>query len=194
VVHQSKLVENHHFNETFNKYTQAVANMPGLWKQSNQAAVATRGDLERMSALLMAHAQTMARIGYETTRVAEATQGLGRVWTGIVSGGQSLVASLEVAIGHMGKFMALGAGAIGLGGGLWGIGHLAGSVASQARGARHPETDGTSFDFLGLTHVWGRSRNGKNMVRQVTARRRQTGQGRTPLADAVRADGVRQHR
>jgi len=38
--------------------------------------------------------------------------------------------------------------------------------------ARHPETDGTSFDFLGLTHVWGRSRNGKNMVRQVTAKDR----------------------
>jgi RNA-directed DNA polymerase len=37
---------------------------------------------------------------------------------------------------------------------------------------RHPETDGTNFDFLGLTHVWGRSRNGKNMVRQVTAKSR----------------------
>ena len=39
----------------------------------------------------------------------------------------------------------------------------------RAEGARHPEADGTSFDFLGLTHVWGRSRNGKDMVRQVTA-------------------------
>jgi len=39
----------------------------------------------------------------------------------------------------------------------------------MTEGARHPETDGTNFDFLGLTHVWGRSRNGKNMVRQVTA-------------------------
>ena len=38
--------------------------------------------------------------------------------------------------------------------------------------ARHPETDGTTFDFLGLTHVWGRSRNGKDMVRQVTAKSR----------------------
>ena len=38
--------------------------------------------------------------------------------------------------------------------------------------ARHPETDGTTFDFLGLTHVWGRSRNGRNMVRQVTAKSR----------------------
>jgi group II intron reverse transcriptase/maturase len=36
----------------------------------------------------------------------------------------------------------------------------------------HPATDGTSFDFLGFTHVWGRSRNGKNMVRQVTAKGR----------------------
>src|SRR5271165_2249144 len=42
----------------------------------------------------------------------------------------------------------------------------------MTEGARHPETDGTSFDFLGLTHVWGRSRNGKNMVRQVTAKSR----------------------
>ena len=37
---------------------------------------------------------------------------------------------------------------------------------------RHPQTDGTAFDFLGLTHIWGRSRNGKNMVRQVTAKSR----------------------
>src|SRR3974377_1751107 len=42
----------------------------------------------------------------------------------------------------------------------------------RRQGAHHPETDGTSFDFLGLTHVWGRSRNGKNMVRQVTAKSR----------------------
>ena len=25
----------------------------------------------------------------------------------------------------------------------------------RSQGARHPETDGTTFDFLGLTHVWG---------------------------------------
>ena len=42
----------------------------------------------------------------------------------------------------------------------------------RSQGARHPETDGTAFDFLGLTHVWGRSRNGKDMVRQVTAKSR----------------------
>ena len=36
----------------------------------------------------------------------------------------------------------------------------------------HLATDGTSFDFLGFTHVWGKSRNGKNMVRQVTAKGR----------------------
>jgi hypothetical protein len=36
----------------------------------------------------------------------------------------------------------------------------------------HPGVDGTSFDFLGLTHVWGKSRNGKHMVRQVTAKSR----------------------
>ncbi len=39
-------------------------------------------------------------------------------------------------------------------------------------GARHPATDGTTFDFLGLTMFRGRSRNGKNMVRQVTAKSR----------------------
>ena len=37
---------------------------------------------------------------------------------------------------------------------------------------RHPKADGTSFDFLGLTHVWGRSRQGRPMVRRVTAKRR----------------------
>jgi len=42
----------------------------------------------------------------------------------------------------------------------------------RAEGARHPDTGGTSFDFLGLTHVWGRSRQGRSMVRQITAKRR----------------------
>jgi group II intron reverse transcriptase/maturase len=42
----------------------------------------------------------------------------------------------------------------------------------RAEGTRHPDTGGTSFDFLGLTHVWGRSRQGKHMVRQITAKGR----------------------
>src|ERR1700720_968955 len=36
--------------------------------------------------------------------------------------------------------------------------------------ARHPATDGTSFDFLGLTEVWGPSAHGKNMATQATAK------------------------
>lgn len=39
-------------------------------------------------------------------------------------------------------------------------------------GACHPAASGTTFDFLGFTHVWGRSRKGKNVVRQVTAKGR----------------------
>jgi len=38
--------------------------------------------------------------------------------------------------------------------------------------ANHPDSDGTSFDFLGFTHIWGKSRKGTNMVRQVTAKDR----------------------
>lgn len=37
---------------------------------------------------------------------------------------------------------------------------------------RHAATVGTTFDFLGFTHVWGKSRKGKNVVRQVTAKDR----------------------
>ncbi len=37
---------------------------------------------------------------------------------------------------------------------------------------RHPATAGTTFDFLGFTHVWGRSKKGKSVVRQVTAKDR----------------------
>jgi hypothetical protein len=36
----------------------------------------------------------------------------------------------------------------------------------------HPATSGSTFDFLGFTHVWGKSRKGKNVVRQVTAKGR----------------------
>jgi group II intron reverse transcriptase/maturase len=39
-------------------------------------------------------------------------------------------------------------------------------------GQHHPATSGTTFDFLGFTHVWGRSRQAKNVVRQVTAKGR----------------------
>jgi RNA-directed DNA polymerase len=41
----------------------------------------------------------------------------------------------------------------------------------QPRG-QDPDTDGSSFDFLGFTHVWGKSRKGQPTVRQVTAKNR----------------------
>jgi group II intron reverse transcriptase/maturase len=44
--------------------------------------------------------------------------------------------------------------------------------ATPSQGEAHPETDGTSFTFLGFTHIWGKSRAGKNVVRQVTAKSR----------------------
>ena len=37
---------------------------------------------------------------------------------------------------------------------------------NRPNGTNHPETDGTSFTFLGFTHVWGKSRAGKNVVRR----------------------------
>ena len=37
---------------------------------------------------------------------------------------------------------------------------------------RHPTTVGTTFNFLGFTHVWGKSRQGKDVVRQITAKDR----------------------
>ena len=37
---------------------------------------------------------------------------------------------------------------------------------------RHWMASATTFDFLGFTHVWGRSMQGKNVVRQITAKGR----------------------
>src|SRR5258708_9888116 len=42
----------------------------------------------------------------------------------------------------------------------------------RPHGTRHSATSGTTFDFLGFTHVWVRSRQGKDVVRQSTARSR----------------------
>jgi hypothetical protein len=39
-------------------------------------------------------------------------------------------------------------------------------------GLCHPAADGTTFDFLGFTHVWGKSWKGKTRVWQVTAKSR----------------------
>jgi len=58
----------------------------------------------------------------------------------------------------------------------------------RTESTRHPETDGTNFDFLGLTHVWGRSRRGKDMVLQITAK------GRFARALAAVSIWCRQHR
>ena len=37
---------------------------------------------------------------------------------------------------------------------------------------QHPAANGTTFDFLGFTHVWGTSWKGKAVVRQITAKDR----------------------
>ena len=42
----------------------------------------------------------------------------------------------------------------------------------RPKGTSHPAADGTTFDFLGFTHVWGKSKKGINVVRQVTAKGR----------------------
>jgi len=58
----------------------------------------------------------------------------------------------------------------------------------RSDGGQHPGTQGTTFDFLGFTHVWGKSRKGKNVVRQVTAK------GRYARALAAVSDWCRPHR
>ena len=58
----------------------------------------------------------------------------------------------------------------------------------RPEGTRHPETGGTTFNFLGFTHVWGRSRKGINGVRQVTDK------GRYARAVAAVMDWCRRNR
>lgn len=55
-------------------------------------------------------------------------------------------------------------------------------------GGQHPGTHGTTFDFLGFTHVWGKSRKGNDVVRQVTAKSRHA------RALAAVSDWCRHHR
>jgi group II intron reverse transcriptase/maturase len=42
----------------------------------------------------------------------------------------------------------------------------------RPNGERHPSTQATTFNFLGFTHVWGKSLRGKNAVYQRTAKDR----------------------
>src|SRR5262245_25894780 len=58
----------------------------------------------------------------------------------------------------------------------------------RPEGKNHPDTDGTTFIFLGFCHVWGKSRKGQNVVRQVTAKKRYA------RALAAVADWCRIHR
>jgi len=45
----------------------------------------------------------------------------------------------------------------------------------QRHGGTPPDCKAQSFDFLGFTHSWGKSRKGKNVVRQTTAKSRYAG-------------------
>jgi RNA-directed DNA polymerase len=58
----------------------------------------------------------------------------------------------------------------------------------RPEGGNHPGTSGTTFDFLGFTHVWGKSRRGYDVVRQVTAK------SRLARGLAAVSDWCRQHR
>jgi RNA-directed DNA polymerase len=42
----------------------------------------------------------------------------------------------------------------------------------ERRGGTHPDCKEPPFDFLGFTHTWVKSRKGKNVVRQTTAKNR----------------------
>jgi group II intron reverse transcriptase/maturase len=42
----------------------------------------------------------------------------------------------------------------------------------RPNGKQHAATQGTTFDFLGFTHVWAKSRQKKNVIYQVTAKMR----------------------
>src|SRR6516225_1890706 len=55
-------------------------------------------------------------------------------------------------------------------------------------GVRHPDTDSATFDFLGFSHIWAKSKKGVNGVRQVTAK------GRYARALAAVSDWRRQNR
>ena len=46
------------------------------------------------------------------------------------------------------------------------------SAATDQMGLTIRRTDGTSFTFLGFAHIWGKSRAGNKVVRQVTAKNR----------------------
>ena len=50
--------------------------------------------------------------------------------------------------------------------------HLVDFRFHRPEGTCHPDTDGTTFDFLGFTHIWAKSKKGVNGVRQVTAKGR----------------------
>ena len=58
----------------------------------------------------------------------------------------------------------------------------------RPEGTHHSVAHGTTFDFLGFTHVWGKSRKGINVVRQVTAK------GRYARALAAVTDWCRENR
>jgi RNA-directed DNA polymerase len=66
--------------------------------------------------------------------------------------------------------------------------HLVDFRFHRPEGTRHPDTDGTKFDFLGFTHIWAKSKKGVNGVRQVTAK------GRYARALATASEWCRRNR
>ncbi len=66
--------------------------------------------------------------------------------------------------------------------------HLVDFRFHRPEGVRHPDTDSATFNFLGFSHIWAKSKKGVNGVRQVTAK------GRYARALAAVSDWCRRNR
>ena len=50
--------------------------------------------------------------------------------------------------------------------------HLVDFRFHRPEGVYHPDTDSATFNFLGFSHIWAKSKKGVHGVRQVTAKGR----------------------
>lgn len=121
------------FKERFSQYEAQLSKMPKEWATAGEEGAKLKSSFEAVTAAMMIHAELSARMGKSQKDTDRTSFSISQHWLNLSRSTRKVasdIAGITLDIAKVGAF-----GLLGLGGGLWGIGHLAGTAAEGRRSA-----------------------------------------------------------
>lgn len=139
--------------DAFDKYREAVSRLPGIWKKSTEEVKATSGIFADVVAAMLTVSEALRKAEYSTDSIGRTAGIIERTFTRVGHATGTVAHNLAQATKSLISWstMVTGVGGlIGIGGGLWGLEHLAGSAASTRRGALGLGVSGAAYQSFPL--------------------------------------------